>query len=89
MLNLLSTIKWAAALISLCLLSLAIYAWIPPVSWVGAIFASFLCTIFGAFAYVGFRASSAIDGATQVAFDVVGKHAEKISDAVVERVKKV
>lgn len=57
--------------------------------WVSAIPVSFVTFVVGALSYTGFRVQQSVSAATQTAYDLVGTHAEKVSDAIVERVKKV
>ena len=53
-----------------------------------SILTSFITTVFGLIAYTGFRVQKKVDAVADTAMETVGKHAERITDAVVERVKK-
>lgn len=61
----------------------------PETAAVGsAIVAGTFAFMFGTISYVGFKVRNHVNAATQTAYDVVGEHVEKVSDAIVERVKK-
>lgn len=56
--------------------------------WATAIPVTFLTFVSGMVAYTGFVVQRKIDAAKEVAIDVAGKQVERVTDAVVERVKK-
>ena len=51
-----------------------------------AIIPSFITTVTGAIAYIGFRAQRKVEAVTDTVVQTVGKQAERVADAVVERV---
>ena len=82
------------SLIPLLAATVAVLAFIGTTSlilyghpWWGLL-TSFITTIFGVIAYTGFRVQRKVDAVTDTAIETVGKHAERVADAVVERVKK-
>lgn len=49
----------------------------------------FAATVFGLVSYVGFRLQRKINAVTNAATNLVGEQAEKVADAIVERVRKI
>lgn len=88
MLKLLSSLPFvtgAIAIIFLVLFGMSIFdgrlVWSIPTG--------FAATVFGLVSYVGFRLQRKINAVTDTVTNLVGEQAEKVADAIVERVRKV
>ena len=91
MFNLIKAIPIATGISAIVCVGLCLAAIFgPETAAVGsAIVTGIFATILGTISYVGFKIGNRVNAATQTAYDVVGEHAGKVSDAIVERVKKV
>lgn len=87
MIQMVSWLPRLAAIISVPALIASCLLWYHG-HWVTAIPVSFLTFVAGSIAYTGYVVKKKIGDVADAAIDVAGKQAERITDAVVERVKK-
>ncbi len=69
------------------LFALAVYLFVPPVSFFSAVFASLFSGVFLLISYIGFRAEAKVEATIAVGLEVAGESVSKVTDAVVERIK--
>ena len=89
MLKLLSSLPFVTGLIAIIFLVLFGISIFDGQHIVWSIPTGFAATVFGLVSYVGFRLQRKINAVTDAATNLVGKQAEKVADAIVERVRKV
>jgi len=88
MLNLLQSIKWVALVIGIFLFAFATYLWLPPTWGVSAFVASLFSGMFFLISFIGFRVEAKVESTIAVGLDIAGESVNKVTDAVVERIKR-
>ncbi len=87
MLKLFTSIPLFTAIMSIVSLVFSVLSFSNDIMSLGIV-CGFAFAAFGILSIISFRVQSKITAVADVALDLVGKHAEKVADAVVEHVKK-